>query len=244
MQTMPAPFPRADTEAAASSPGVIDLEALAFRYTPSAPVALAMGPLHLQRGERLFVFGPSGSGKSTLLALLAGVLRTDCARVALLGVDWRDLGATACDRRRGDHVGYIFQQFNLLPWLSVLDNVLLACQFSQRRAKRALERDGSLEASAKRWLEALGLGAARWHDPAATLSVGEQQRVACARALMGEPELLLADEPTSALDEARRDEFMALLLGATEAAHSTLVLVSHDHALEPYFSRSLRLERP
>lgn len=238
--------PSAHTEhrLAAEPSAVIEIEAFTFRYRPSAPVALATTPLRLQRGERLFVFGPSGSGKSTLLALLAGVLPAGGASVSLLGIDWRELGAAACDRRRGDHVGYIFQQFNLLPWLSVLDNVLLACQFSTRRAERARVRDGSPEASAQRWLEALGLGSSRWHQPAATLSVGEQQRVACARALMGEPELLLADEPTSALDEARRDEFMALLLSASEAAHSALVLVSHDRALERYFSRSLRLERP
>lgn len=231
---MPSDSP--DTE-----PCVVDLRALTFRYRPSTPVSLELDALRLRAGETLFVHGPSGSGKSTLLSLLAGVLLAQKGEIALLDVDWHSLGAAARDRRRGDHVGYIFQQFNLLPWLPVIDNVTLACRFSARRAKRACARDGSIDASAKRWLLALGLGPDRWPQPAATLSVGEQQRVAAARALMGEPELMLADEPTSALDAGRRDQFMTMLLAACADASSALVLVSHDRALDRHFQRALRI---
>jgi putative ABC transport system ATP-binding protein len=230
-----------ETGASPASPAVMTVEALRFRYPRATSFALAIDHLRIDRGDRLFVHGPSGSGKSTLLSVLAGVLLADSGRVCLLGTDWGGLGAVARDRQRGDHVGYIFQQFNLLPWLPVIDNAMLACRFSRRRAARARTRDGSVEGQAARWLEALGLGPARWRQPAATLSVGEQQRVAAARALMGEPELLLADEPTSALDTARRDEFMALLLAACKEARSSLVLVSHDQELARHFDRSLRL---
>jgi putative ABC transport system ATP-binding protein len=223
---------------------VVEVNDLAFHYPRAPTPALALHSLTLDRGERLLVHGQSGSGKSTLLSLLAGVLIGPAGRVKLLGADWHGLSTGNRDRRRGDHVGYIFQQFNLLPWLSTIDNVVLACRFSNRRAARARARYGDVETAAAHWLDALGLGPSRWPQAAGTLSVGEQQRVAAARALMGEPELLLADEPTSALDEARRDEFMALLSRACSAAGSALVLVSHDSGLTPHFSRRLLLERP
>ena len=220
---------------------VVEIDQLEFRYRGQGTPLLRLEQLIVTAAERLFVFGPSGCGKSTLMSLLAGVLIADRGRVAILGTDWRALSPAARDRRRGDHVGYLFQQFNLLDWLPVLDNVCLPCRFSVRRAGRAITRSGSIEHDAGHWLEALGISRARWRQPASTLSVGEQQRVAAARALIGSPELLLADEPTSALDDARRDEFMALLLSACEQANSALVLVSHDRELERYFDRSLAL---
>lgn len=192
-------------------------------------------------GETVFLQGASGSGKSTLLALLAGVLLPQAGEVRLLGQDWRALPASRRDRRRADHVGLIFQQFNLLGYLPVLDNVLLPCRFSPRRAARAAAGDGSARAAAERLLARTGLDAALWSRPAAALSVGQQQRVAAARALIGAPELVLADEPTSALDEPRRDDFMVLLLEACRAAGSTLVFVSHDPRLAGAFERRVEL---
>lgn len=234
-------FPSEPPPATASEPAIIEVRNLAFRYRGQARSVLTLDALRVSAGERLFVHGPSGGGKSTLMSLLAGVLIAQSGQVLLLGIDWRSLGSSARDRRRGDHVGYLFQQFNLLSWLPVLENVCLPCRFSSRRAQRAASRSGSVERDASSWLAALDLAPTLWHQPAGMLSVGEQQRVAAARALIGAPELLLADEPTSALDTDRRDDFMARLLPACQEAGSALVFVSHDRSLEPHFERSLAL---
>jgi putative ABC transport system ATP-binding protein len=170
-----------------------------------------------------------------LLGLLAGVLQAQQGCVSVLGTDWARLGASRRDAARADHVGYIFQQFNLLPYLSVLDNVRLPCRFSALRARRA--PDGA----AQHLLQRVELPEALWTKPAAELSVGQQQRVAAARALIGVPEIVIADEPTSALDAALRDGFMALLLGATRDSGSTLVFVSHDERLAERFDGRLSL---
>ncbi|MFM8556382.1 MAG: ABC transporter ATP-binding protein [Betaproteobacteria bacterium] len=236
-----APPPDAGSASQGLGTPVVEIADLEFRYGTQDTPLLRLERLEVAAAERLLIVGPSGCGKSTLMSLLAGVLVANRGRVAILGTDWRALSPSARDRRRGDHVGYLFQQFNLLDWLPVLDNVCLPCRFSARRASRATIRSGSIERDAGHWLEALGFGRARWRQPAGTLSVGEQQRVAAARALNGTPELLLADEPTSALDDARRDEFMSLLLSACERAQSALVLVSHDRELERHFDRGLAL---
>lgn len=228
-------------DSARTPTAIIEVSGLEFRHRGQTGAPLCVADLVVRPGERLFVHGPSGCGKSTLMSLLAGVVVAERASVALLGTQWRTLSGSARDRRRGDHVGYVFQQFNLLNWLPVIDNVCLPCRFSARRAARAASRSGSVEHDARRWLEALGIGASLCKQPAGRLSVGEQQRVAAARALIGTPELLLADEPTSALDADRRDEFMALLLDACQQAHSALVFVSHDRALLPYFEHHLAL---
>jgi putative ABC transport system ATP-binding protein len=209
-----------------------------FTYPGSREPVLLLPELALAAGEQLFLFGDSGCGKSTLLALMAGVLVAQQGSVSLLGQDWRGLAAGSRDRRRADHVGVVFQQFNLLPYLSVLDNVRLPARFSARRAARC---DGGVDATATRLLDAVGLGATLHGRRADTLSVGQQQRVAAARALLGAPELVIADEPTSALDSTRRDEFMALLCSACRASASGLVFVSHDERLASRFDRRLNL---
>ena len=220
---------------------MIEASALRFRWPGSRDVCLAIGRLHIDVGRSVLLLGPSGSGKSTLLGLLAGVLLPREGRIGLLGRDWASLSGARRDAFRADHVGYIFQQFNLLPYLSVLDNVLLPCRFSALRRQRADAAAGTARASAAALLERVGLGAALWARPAAQLSVGQQQRVAAARALIGQPELVIADEPTSALDAALRDSFMALLLQQCRAAGSTLVFVSHDERLAGQFDEQLAL---
>jgi putative ABC transport system ATP-binding protein len=192
-------------------------------------------------GRTLFLYGPSGGGKSTLLGLLAGVLLPREGSVSLLGTRWAALSGARRDAFRADHVGYIFQQFNLLPYLSVLDNVLLPCRFSGLRRQRATAAAGSPQAAAARLLQRVGLSQALWARPASQLSVGQQQRVAAARALIGQPELVIADEPTSALDTALRDSFMGLLLQQCDDAGSTLVFVSHDDRLAALFDHSVSL---
>jgi putative ABC transport system ATP-binding protein len=206
---------------------VIDIEPMRFAWTRGGPDTLVLGRLNVAQGQTVFLHGPSGCGKSSFLGLLAGVLQPQHGRVSLLGQDWATLPLGQRDAFRADHVGVIFQQFNLLPYLSVLDNVTLPCRFSKLRRERC-QAAGGPEVSAQTWLQRMGLPEGLWARRADTLSVGQQQRVAAARALIGQPELVLADEPTSALDAALRHDFMDVLMQATRDAGSTLVCVSHD----------------
>lgn len=217
---------------------MVEVHGLRYAWPGSGHDTLAIDELRLARGRTLFLHGESGCGKSTLLALLAGVLVAQHGSVGLLGRDWAALPAAARDARRADHVGVIFQQFNLLPYLSVLDNVLLPCRFSAARAARCQQPPAQ---AARRLLQAVELPESAWERPAAQLSVGQQQRVAAARALIGRPELVIADEPTSALDAALRDGFMSLLLGECRASGATLVFVSHDERLAARFDERLSL---
>jgi putative ABC transport system ATP-binding protein len=216
---------------------VITLSGLRYRWPRADSDILAIDHLVIPSGEAVFLHGPSGCGKSTLLGLLAGVLLAQPGAVTVLGHDWALLPAGRRDHQRANQVGFIFQQFNLLPYLSVRDNVLLPCRFSALRAQRA----GRLDAAAEALLQRVGLAPALWSVPAGRLSVGQQQRVAAARALVGAPALVIADEPTSALDAALRDSFMDLLLGACRANGSTLVFVSHDERLAGRFDRRVSL---
>ena len=214
---------------------MIAIRGLRYRWPRAAADVVAIDELDIAAGESVFLHGPSGCGKSTLLGLLAGVLLPQSGSVSVLGRDWAALSGARRDAARADHVGYIFQQFNLLPYLNVIDNVRLPCRFSAARARRAAA------GAAETLLERVALAPALWQRPAGELSVGQQQRVAAARALIGAPELVIADEPTSALDAALRDGFMALLLGATHDNGSTLVFVSHDERLAERFQRRLSL---
>jgi putative ABC transport system ATP-binding protein len=216
---------------------MIELHDLRFAWPRARVDCLAIHALQVPDGQTLFLHGPSGCGKSTLLSLLAGVLVPRSGSVALSGRTWASMSAGARDAFRADHVGYLFQQFNLLPWLNVTDNVLLGCRFSLQRAQRATARGGSPVAQARSLLERVGLEPALWSRDARELSVGQQQRVAAARALIGQPALVIADEPTSALDAALRDGFVDVLLGECRAAGSTLVFVSHDERLAARFDR-------
>jgi len=228
------------------SEAVIRLRALRFAWRGTAQASalptLSIDHLDIVSGSQVFLHGPSGCGKSTLLGLLAGVLLPSSGSVCLLGQDWTALPRSRRDAFRAAHVGYIFQQFNLLPYLSALDNVLLPCNFSSLRRQRALQDgQGSTTQRARELLQRVGLNGALVDRPASTLSVGQQQRVAAIRALMGRPELILADEPTSALDADVRDEFLDLLQSECRAAGSTLLFVSHDQRLAERFERHVAL---
>jgi putative ABC transport system ATP-binding protein len=215
----------------------IAISNLAFRWRPADAFCLELANVTVQAGKSLFLHGPSGSGKSTLLNLIGGVLLPARGSVSLLGQPLGELSASRRDAFRADHLGFIFQQFNLIPYLSVLDNVLLPCRFSARRAKRISDP----EAEARRLLAALDLDPALLSRSAAELSVGQQQRVAAARALIGQPEILIADEPTSALDAERQAAFVELLLSEAKRSGSAVVVVSHDLRLAGHFAHSLAL---
>ena len=218
-------------------PPAVELRGVVFRWQDDDAFVLELPALTLAAGERLFVHGPSGSGKSTLLNLIGGVVQPERGEVRLLGQPLAALGAAARDAFRAAHTGFIFQQFNLIPYLSVLDNVLLPCRFSPQRALRA----GQVTLEATRLLDALDIDRELWLRPANRLSVGQQQRIAAARALLGKPEIIIADEPTSALDASRQAAFLDLLLAEADAAGSSVLFASHDLALAGHFERTLEL---
>jgi putative ABC transport system ATP-binding protein len=222
----------------ASAP-LLELRAVRFAWSAGGVPIVDIDSLQLQAGERLFLRGPSGSGKSTLLSLLAGVVVAQAGSVAVLGQDLGSLGAAQRDRFRADHLGVIFQMFNLIPYLSVVENVTLPCGFSPRRSARARRTTGSVRGEALRLLEHLDMAHGDLLGrPVTELSVGQQQRVAAARALIGAPELLIADEPTSSLDADRRGAFLDLLFRECERERAALVFVSHDASLAPLFDRT------
>lgn len=195
----------------------------------------------LHAGQSVFLHGDSGRGKSTALSLFAGVLSPQQGDVSLMGHALSQLSASTCDRLRVDHIGFVFQQFNLLNYLSVIDNVCLPCQFSVRRRQRAQQQGGTVQKAAQALLNTLGLMGLE-KQAVSHLSVGQQQRVAAARALIGHPDLVIADEPTSALDESQRTQFMRLLLQVVQDHHTALIVVSHDQRLSSHFQFQQSIE--
>ncbi|PID59917.1 MAG: methionine ABC transporter ATP-binding protein [Gammaproteobacteria bacterium] len=222
---------------------LLTIDKLEFRWPGDSEPTLAIRNFAIDTGEHVFLAGPSGSGKSTLLGLIGGVLEPGKGAISLLGTDLGQLGAAQRDRFRADHLGIVFQQFNLLPFLSLVDNVLLPCRFSKRRRQRATQQGKRLGDEAKRLLERMHLPIDTIVGTAAIsrLSVGQQQRVALARALVGAPELIIADEPTSALDDKARDAFLELLFEQADTAGSTILLVSHDTRIAGHFPKRVSL---
>ena len=200
----------------------VSLRNVEFCWQPGQPV-LDIPELTIDRGERLFVRGPSGSGKTTLLGLLEQAQR---------------------DQFRAQHIGFIFQMFNLIPYLTVIENVTLPLGFAPERLQKIQAKGSTAEQEALRLLAHLGLSDPHLLQRKVTgLSIGQQQRVAAARALIGGPELIIADEPTSALDTDTREAFIELLFAECKAANSTLIFVSHDPHLEHLFDRSFALHK-
>lgn len=221
---------------------VIDVNNLVFQWQPDSPTVLSIDDLQVSQGECLLIKGPSGSGKSTLLSLLSGVTTASAGTVHVMDQALDQLGSVQRDHFRADHIGYIFQMFNLIPYLSIVDNVVLPCRFSARRRAKVLTRANGLETEARRLLQHLDMDHPDLHRRAVTtLSVGQQQRVAAARALMGSPELLIADEPTSSLDADRRESFIQLLFDECRESGATLIFVSHDASLQHLFDRTIDL---
>lgn len=217
---------------------VIALDDVQFGY--GRRLVLDVPRLWIEQGSSVLLRGISGGGKSTLLGLLAGVLLPGKGSVEVAGQALQAMRGAARDRFRADHLGVIFQQFNLLPFLSVRDNIALGLRFSRLRSARI---SGSVDAEIVRLLRALQLDPALMQRRAGTLSVGQQQRVAAARALIGRPALLLADEPTSALDRDAATAFLQLMSAQCQAAGTTVLVVSHDDSLQPLFDRTIALSQ-
>ncbi len=221
---------------------LLALESIRFGWKSHTDV-LNIPSFSVDTGQHCFIMGPSGSGKSTLLSLIGGVIEPQQGKVVLNGVDLAPLKPAARDKIRADSVGFIFQQFNLVPYLSSYENVLLPCQFSDSRTHNAVEHAGSTKTAAQNLLEGFFTDNHKpdFDQPVAELSVGQQQRVAAARALIGGPALIIADEPTSALDHDNRLRFMSLLLNEADHQGSTVLFVSHDTTLASQFEKNYKL---
>jgi putative ABC transport system ATP-binding protein len=221
---------------------ILDMTNVAFRWPGASGFGIEVERFAVGERERVMLLGPSGSGKSTLLSLICGILSPQKGRIGILGSDLGAMGAADRDRFRAEHIGVIFQMFNLLPYGSVLDNVLLPLSFAPKRCARAGGAIGA-RGEAVRLLERLGLSTAQIEGGTASrLSVGQQQRVAAARALIGRPDIVIADEPTSALDRNRQAQFLDLLFAELDAAGAALIMVSHDETLASHFDRVVQLE--
>ena len=214
------------------------LRNVAFSWRGPHPFSLDVAAFSLARGESVLLLGESGSGKSTLLSLICGIVAAGAGQVAVCGTDLAMLRPGARDRLRAERIGVIFQQFNLLPYASVADNILLPLRFAPDRRARAGDAGGE----ARRLCAALGLPPGVAAARAGTLSVGQQQRVAVARALIGAPPLIVADEPTSALDATAQASFLDLLFAQVAKTRSALLMVSHDDRLGKRFDRVIHMD--
>lgn len=214
----------------------ISLEDVSFAY-PDTPGNTILHIPHWQVNacESVFIHGPSGGGKSTLLNLLSGILQPSSGALTVLGKRLDTLSARQRDQFRANHIGYVFQQFNLIPYLSAIENIRLASYFC--KSKKSVTQN-EIESV----LHSLELSERLLKTQACKLSIGQQQRVAIARSLINKPELFIADEPTSSLDKKNRDNFMKILLPLVETHKMTLVFVSHDLSLSHYFQRVDELE--
>ncbi len=210
-----------------------------FRWPGQAGFEMKIPQFVQNKGEAVLLLGESGSGKSTLLSLICGTVLPQAGRIEVAGQPLGGLSAGARDRFRAENIGVIFQQFNLLPFGSVADNIRLPLRFAPER-RRLVGRD--VEAEIARLCAALKLPDGIEHAPAGQLSVGQQQRVAVARALIGAPPIILADEPTSALDAETQAAFLDLLFAQARAQGSSLLMVSHDPRLAERFDRVARIE--
>lgn len=213
----------------------IELKQLVFSYK-AGQWQLQIPELVLAKGQHLFIRGASGSGKTTLLNLLSGIARPQSGELYVHGRPMHKLSSAARDTLRAQQIGVVFQQLNLIPYLSVLDNTLLSSHFAGQHSADAVAR-------AKTLLSRLGLTADLQRQKANALSVGQQQRVAIARALLPKPALLIADEPTSALDSDNRDAFMRVMLAEADANGCTVIFVSHDASLQQYFQYQLQMDQ-
>lgn len=210
---------------------MIEVNNLQFTYAKNQPNLIHIPHWKIDPQEQVFLHGPSGCGKSTLLNLLSGILVPTQGEVYIAQQRLDTLSSHARDRFRASHIAYVFQQFNLIPYLNAVDNIQLAQHFSRSEAKADKQQE------IKKLLQNLGIKPSEQECKVRQLSVGQQQRVAIARAIISKPKLLIVDEPTSALDQNQQDNFMHLLMELSQEHQLSLLFVSHDMSLAPYFKR-------
>jgi len=237
----PAPLPQAAAAMAAAGTipampaPVVELEQIrkSFAMPGGETVAvLDVDRFVLDEREQVALTGQSGSGKSTLLHVISGIMRPDAGRVRICGTEITRLGEAAADRHRADTLGLVFQQFNLLPGFTALENVLVAMSFGSGKPDRRRAAD---------LLASVGLGHRLDHKPG-ELSIGQQQRVAVARALANRPRVVLADEPTASVDTAHQDQVIDLLTTTCAEHDVALLVVTHSPEVASRFPKRLRLE--
>jgi len=221
----------------------LELRQIEFAWPNQTKPLFVIPELSLQQGQTLFIGGPSGSGKSSLLSLIAGIQLPRKGSCQVLGTSLKQLSASERDRFRGEHLGLIFQQFNLLPFLTVEENIELPSKLFASRLQKSTQLFGSVKRHIDTLCTALHLQPSLRRRQARLLSVGEQQRVAAARALLGCPALIVADEPTSALDEDNKLDFLNLLLSTASAQNTSVVTVSHDMRIASNFDHVFQMPK-
>ena len=207
------------------------LEALGLEYRYQHGKKIVFPEIEIKRGQRLLISGFSGCGKTTLLSLIAGTLRLQSGYIKFDSANYSSMSSLLLDKHRADHIGYIFQTLNLIPFLSVSENIALGIRFSQSRKSKVAD----LNQEISRLVGSLGLEKDALNTPVSRLSVGQQQRVAAARALLGKPDLILADEPTSALDSDTTKKFLNEVMETFDSTKQAMIMVSHDASIAPYF---------
>lgn len=215
---------------------IISAKNILYQYSQSDPCIINMPAFHVHQHQHVFIEGPSGCGKTTFLNILTGLLNPLKGDMHIKGTNINQLSPTQRDQFRATHFGIIFQQFNLINYLNVMENIASPCMFSKIKKETAIQTSGSLKNEAERLCAELGIDASYLNKKVSELSIGQQQRVAIARALVGQPDIIVADEPTSALDNTSKDQFMTFLLSECEKYNITLIFVSHDTSLRSHFS--------
>ena len=211
----------------------IRLDSVRFYWSKNKDFKIFIPELKISQGEKVLLLGESGSGKTTLLSLISGFLSPISGDIYLNEKNINSLSARSRDQYRSDNIGIIFQQFNLLPYANVIDNIILPLYFSKVRASKIINQ----KETAINLCKSLRLPDTVTRMQANNLSVGQQQRVAVARALIGNPSLVIADEPTSSLDSDAQNIFLDLMFAQIEKNNSSLLMVSHDTSLSSYFDR-------
>lgn len=190
--------------------------------------------LHINKGEVVSIVGPSGAGKTTLLQIIGTLDKPDSGSVAIDGVDTGSLSTRKLSDFRNQHIGFVFQFHQLLPEFTAIENVMIPALIAGKSRSKCKERAGQL-------LEFMGLGDRMGHKPA-QLSGGEKQRVAVARALMNEPDVILADEPSGSLDTKNKAELHQLFFDLRDKLGQTFVIVTHDEQLASLTDRTIHLK--
>jgi putative ABC transport system ATP-binding protein len=221
----------------------LELRQIEFAWPNQTKPLFVIPELSLQQGQTLFIGGPSGSGKSSLLSLIAGIQLPRKGSCQVLGTSLKQLSSSERDRFRGEYLGLIFQQFNLLPFLTVEENIELPSKLFASRLQKSTQLFGSVKRHIDTLCTELHLQPSLRRRQARLLSVGEQQRVAAARALLGCPALIVADEPTSALDEDNKLDFLNLLLSTASAQNTSVVTVSHDMRIASNFDHVFQMPK-
>ena len=211
------------------------LKTTGLKYLYKHGKTIEFPDIEIETGQRLLISGFSGCGKTTLLSLIAGALRLQEGSINFNDTDYSDMSSMSLDKFRADHIGYIFQTLNLIPFLNVSENIALGIKFSKNRKSKVSDMHQEIE----RLISSLGLEKEILNTAIDNLSVGQQQRVAVARALLGKPDLILADEPTSALDNDTTKKFLDEVMNTFDSSHQAIIMVSHDLSIAPYFDTVL-----